>query len=167
MPLKSCAMGASSSSNGFTVRPVSDPDYVAWSALWSDYVALSRRKDQTASPAGISTITWRRFIDPEQPVFAIVAEAEGQLVGLAHFVFHHSTARVGPACYLQDLFTRPDLRRRGVGAALINAVYAHAAEAGASRVYWHTEDVNSGGRSLFDGLATSTSFIVYTHNLVG
>lgn len=147
------------------VRSVIETDFSSWSALWNEYVELSGRKDQTATPSVISPVIWRRFLDSQQPVFALVAEREGQLVGMAQFVFHLSTTRVGPACYLPDLFVSPGHRQQGVGTALIKSVYEHAAAAGASRVYWHTHDTNSAGRRLFDRLAKSTTFVLYTHNL--
>jgi GNAT superfamily N-acetyltransferase len=82
-------------------------------------------------------------------------------VGLVHYLFHRSTTSIEPTCYLQDLFTDARLRGRGVGRALIEAVYAAAREAGATRVYWQTHETNATAMKLYDQVADRTGFLVY------
>lgn len=115
------------------IRPVSQSDHAPWRLLWDGYNAFYGREGETALPEAITTCTWKRFLDPAEPVFALVAELDGEIVGLAHYLFHRSTTRIEPVCYLQDLFTRTDLRGRGVGRQLIGAVYHRARDAGARR----------------------------------
>ena len=105
--------------------------------------------------------TWERFFDPAEPVHALVAARGAELVGLVHYLFHRSTIMIAPTCYLQDLFTRAQERGRGVGRALIEAVYARAREAGTGRVYWLTHETNQVARRLYDSLAERSGFIVY------
>ena len=108
---------------------------------------------------------WDRLFDPAEPVYALVAEQAGQVAGLVHFLFHRSTSRIEPVCYLQDLFTAPELRGRGVGRALIEGVYVRARDSGASRVYWQTRESNAAGRMLYDKVAEHRGFIVYSHDV--
>jgi GNAT superfamily N-acetyltransferase len=147
------------------VRSVEDRDFVAWKPLWDGYNAFYGRKDETALAAPITQMAWRRFLDPHEPVFALVAEANGALVGLAHYLFHRSTTRIELTCYLQDLFTAPALRGRGVGRALIETVYERARAAGIVRVYWQTHESNAAGRRLYDQVARQGGFIVYSHDV--
>lgn len=98
-------------------------------------------------------------------MFALVAEAEGKLVGLTHYLFHRSTSRIEPVCYLQDLFTLPEMRGQGVGRALIEGVYEQANITGALRVYWQTQVTNEAGRALYDKVARHLGFIVYSQDL--
>jgi GNAT superfamily N-acetyltransferase len=146
------------------VRPVSEADYVAWKPLWDGYNAFYGRKDETALPEEITQTTWKRFLDPEEPVFAVVAERQGHIIGLAHYLFHRSTTQVQRTCYLQDLFTLPSERGRGVGRSLIEAVCEQAKAAGSKRVYWQTHESNTAGRMLYDKLAQHLGFIVYSRN---
>jgi GNAT superfamily N-acetyltransferase len=147
------------------VRSMAETDYPAWLPLWDGYNAFYGRKDPTALPLTITQATWRRFFDPGEPVFGLVAEAGGQLLGLCHYLFHRSTTRIEPICYLQDLFTVPEARGRGVGRALIEAVYERAKAHGARRVYWQTQDANSTARLLYDKVARHHGFLVYAHDL--
>jgi len=106
-----------------------------------------------------------RFFDPAEPVHALVAEREGALLGLAHYLFHRSTIMIGPTCYLQDLFTAEQARGQGIGRALVEAVAERAQAAGASRLYWQTHETNLTARALYDRIAERSGFIVYRKNL--
>lgn len=147
------------------IRAIAESDRAAWEPLWAGYNAFYDRAGPTALAPAITQTLWLRFFDPAEPVFALVAERSGQLAGLAHFLFHRSTTRIEPVCYLQDLFTDPALRGRGVGRALIEGVYARARDAGASRVYWQTRESNAAGRLLYDKVARHHGFIVYSHDV--
>jgi GNAT superfamily N-acetyltransferase len=144
------------------VRPVEPADYAAWRPLWDGYNAFYERAGDTALPEQVTRTTWDRFFDEREPIHALVAEGvDGELVGIVHYLFHRSSILIGPTCYLQDLFTSEAARGRGVGRALIEAVYEMAQAAGASRVYWHTQETNRTARDLYDKVADDTGFIVY------
>jgi GNAT superfamily N-acetyltransferase len=144
------------------IRPIQPSDYNAWLALWDGYNAFYDRKDETALPGHITQALWERLFDLNEPVFALVAETDGQIVGLTHYLFHRRTAAIEPVCYLSDLFTLPAKRGSGIGRALINAVYQAAQKAGSKRVYWQTNEDNTAGRLLYDKVAKHVGFIVYT-----
>jgi len=152
--------------NTMIVRPVEEADLPAWKPLWDGYNAFYGRAGATALPDEVTRTTWQRFFDPDEPMFALVAaDTDGSLLGLAHYLFHRSTSRIAPTCYLQDLFTLPVARRKGVGRALIEAVYARAREQGLQRVYWQTHESNAAGRRLYERMAKNEGFIVYSHTL--
>jgi GNAT superfamily N-acetyltransferase len=143
------------------VRPIEQADLAAWTPLWDGYNAFYGRAGPTALSQAITAVTWQRFFDPYEPVFALVAELSGRLVGTTHYLFHRSTTRIEPTCYLQDLFTAPDARGRGVGRALILGVYGAAQAAGIHEVYWQTHESNRAGRLLYDKVAKYAGYIVY------
>lgn len=147
------------------IRPIRPEDFPAWKPLWDGYNAFYGRQGATALPADVTQTTWQRFFDPGEPVFALVAESDDQLVGLAHHLFHRSTTRIEPVCYLQDLFTAPGERGTGVGRALIRGVADAARAAGIGRVYWQTHESNAAGRLLYDKVARHLGFIVYSLDL--
>lgn len=143
------------------VRPIAKTDFDGWKPLWDGYNAFYKRVGPTALAPEITQMTWSRFFDPYEPVFGLVAELDGQLVGTVHYLYHRSTTQIVPNCYLQDLFTLESARGQGVGRALINAVYDAARRDGSPRVYWQTHESNAPGRLLYDKVAQHLGFIVY------
>ena len=67
------------------VRPIRQSDFEAWKPLWDGYNAFYGRDGETALAPEITQVTWQRFFDPAEPVFALVAELDGQLLGLTHY----------------------------------------------------------------------------------
>lgn len=143
------------------IRPVDRNDYEAWRPLWDGYNAFYGRAGETALPENITRQTWARFLDDREPVDALVAELDGEIVGLAHTIIHRSTTRLADVCYLQDLFTAPEARGQGVARALIDAAKQVAAAAGCNRLYWQTHQTNQTARALYDKVAEHQGFIVY------
>ena len=123
--------------------------------------AFYGRTGPTALPPDMTATTWARFLDPAEPMHAVVAERDGRLLGLVHFLFHRSTTLIAPTCYLQDLYTQEETRGQGVGRALIQAVYERAAAAGSQRVYWLTHETNHVAMRLYDQVAEKSGFVVY------
>src|ERR1700679_2952260 len=100
-----------------TIRFVRRSDYSQWLPLWEGYNKFYGRFGETSLPDAITQMTWTRFFDAYEPVHALVAEDEGQLVGLVHYLFHRSTISIAPTCYLQDLFNASSTRGKGIGRA--------------------------------------------------
>ena len=143
------------------IRPIAQPDQAAWRPLWDGYNAFYGREGATALPEATTRVTWQRFFDPAEPIFALVAESGGELVGIVHYLFHRSTLDARDRCYLQDLFTAPQARGQGVGRALIEAVYQRAREAGSERVYWQTRETNETAIRLYDQVADRTGTLTF------
>lgn len=150
---------------GVIVRFVTHADYSEWLPLWEGYNRFYGRFDATALPEATTQMTWSRFFDAYEPVRAMVAEVDGRLVGLVHYLFHRSTITIEPTCYLQDLFTAEAARGKGVGRLLIEAVYAQARLAGVVNVYWRTHASNATARRLYDSVAENSGFLVYKKRL--
>ncbi|MEO4046866.1 GNAT family N-acetyltransferase [Pseudomonas sp. CAU 1711] len=143
------------------VRPITTADQTAWLPLWQGY----QRFYQTEIAAETSALTWRRFLDPAEPMHAALAWRDDEAVGLVHFIYHRSCWTAGDYCYLQDLYVAERVRGGGIGRALIEHVYAAAQQAGASRVHWLTQEHNYPGRMLYDRIAERSGFIQYRKTL--
>jgi GNAT superfamily N-acetyltransferase len=143
------------------IRPVVAADFPQWLPLWTGYNTFYKR----VLPDDITQSTWARFFDDNEPVHALVAEENGQLLGLVHYLFHRATAMIEYNCYLADLFTNDAARGKGVGKALIEATYAKAKAAGCSRVYWQTHETNAVAQVLYNKVAERSGFIVYRQQI--
>jgi GNAT superfamily N-acetyltransferase len=152
-------------SDDIRIRAVARDDYDEWLPLWHGYNAFYGRSGATAVAPAITAATWGRFFDAYEPLWALVAEREGALLGLVHFLYHRHTNMIAPTCYLEDLFTAEAARGRGVGRALIEAVYARAKADGLTRVYWHTHESNATAMRLYDQVAERPGFVMYRKQL--
>ena len=141
-----------------TIRPLAREDEAAWRRLWTDYLTFYK----STVPEAVYVSSFARLLgDAPEDFSAFVAEQDGQLVGLVHYLFHRHCWRVENVCYLQDLYAAPEVRGQGVGRKLIEAVYAAADAAGAPSVYWLTQDDNQTAQQLYDRIANKTNFIKY------
>ena len=141
-----------------TVRPLRAEDRAAWDQLWRAYLAFY----ETQLDPALYDSQFKRLIgDDPQDFDAFIAECDGRPVGLAQYLFHRHGWRIENVCYLQDLYADPSVRGRGVGRALIEAVYAAADARGAPNVYWLTQEGNATARRLYDRIGTATDFIKY------
>lgn len=138
-----------------TIDALSNADRPAWGRLAAAY----KHFYNTPTTAAEYDEAWRR-LQAGDGVHAFGARLDGQLVGIVHYLFHTSTwART--QCYLQDLYTDEACRGRGVARALIGRVALAAHEAGATRLYWLTQETNLTARALYDRVAQFKGFIRY------
>jgi len=140
------------------VRPLTRDDAEEWRRLWTAYLSFY--------DAGVTEEVYRVYFerllgDDPHDYSCFLAEVDGRIAGLVHFVFHRHGWRIEDVCYLQDLYADPEVRGRGVGRALIEAVYAEADRRGCPQVYWTTQAGNHEARKLYDRIAVLTPFIKY------
>jgi GNAT superfamily N-acetyltransferase len=140
------------------VRPLQESDHADWRRLWTAYLEFYK----TTVPEEVYRTTWKRlFTAGEFEPKGFLALLDGKAVGLTHYLYHRSCWSPVNNCYLQDLFADPDVRGKGVGAALIEAVRQEAAKIGVANVYWMTNEANTTARKLYDRVARRTGFIEY------
>ena len=140
------------------IRPLRLTDKAEWRRMWTAYLEFY----ETTVSGNVYTTTFARLTgDDPQDFSGLVAQRGEDLVGLAHYLFHRHAWKVENVCYLQDLYTDPEVRGTGVGRQLIEAVYAAADRAGAPSVDWLTQEFNARARHLYDRVGTLSPFIRY------
>ena len=88
----------------WSIRPLAAADFDTWCHLWRAYLAFY----QTNLADDIYDVTFSRLITPDHPAQnAFVAVSDGNIAGLAHFIYHPHNWRHEDVCYLQDLFVDP------------------------------------------------------------
>lgn len=141
-----------------TIRPLRASDENQWRTLWTGYLDYY----ETSVPEEVYQSTFARLLgDDPQDFTCLVAERDGDLLGLTHYLFHRHAWKIENVCYLQDLYASPEARGTGVGRKLIEAVYQAADQAGSPSVYWLTQDFNHTARKLYDRIGKLTPFIRY------
>ncbi|WP_246035881.1 GNAT family N-acetyltransferase [Aliishimia ponticola] len=135
-----------------------ESDRAQWARLWAGYHDFYKA---TVAPE-VYDLAFARLLGSDPNQFnGLVAEQDGKLVGLTHYLFHAHGWKVERVCYLQDLYADPDVRGTGIGRALIEAVYAAADAAGAPSVYWLTQEDNHTARRLYDRVGEYSGFVRY------
>ena len=139
------------------IRMAHEDDFAQWVTLWKGYQVFYK-----TNIAEVTTdTTWSRFLDPAEPMYCAVAEVNGKLMGMVHYIQHRSCWTSGDYMYLQDLFVDQDIRGQGVGRLLIEHVYTAAKQAGSSRVWWLTHESNDHAMLLYDRIADKSGFLQY------
>ena len=74
---------------------------------------------------------------------------EGKPAGYAVYFYNFSTFEGSRGLYIEDLYIRPALRRRGIGSAVLGWFKTFARERGCARVEWMTLKWNSTAQACF------------------
>lgn len=140
------------------IRPVAESDYEQWSALYRGYRSFYK---QPPSDEVVNTV-WSWIHDEHHVTQALVAVSDtGVIGGLAHHRRWPRPLHGDTGLYLDDLFTRPDLRGSGIASTLIQALSDMAKEQGLSVVRWTTAQDNATARRLYDSVASATTKVTY------
>lgn len=142
-----------------TIRPLQPADRAGWEPLFRGYLEFYK----ASLPDEIIDETWSRLLsdDPQFHVGLGAVDEAGDLIGIAHILFHRSTWSPTHYCYLEDLFVNPARRAKGVGRQLIEAVYRESDARNCTRTYWATQEFNYRARGLYDQVATKSPFLQY------
>ena len=132
------------------IRPINQQDKSRWLELFKAYIEFYKSQLSDAQ----YELTWQR-INSDFNMHGLIAEVDGHIVGLAHYIFRPDTWEIEDFCYLEDLYVDPQARKVGIGRALIKAVEEIAVAKGSKRLYWTTAPDNSVARSLYEKLAVS------------
>jgi GNAT superfamily N-acetyltransferase len=143
------------------VRQIQVGDKSAWQELYFDYL-----KFYETSPGDVnSELLWDRLTNSEPQIQALVAEANGVVIGIAHFHYQLSTWSETSHCYLEDLYVAEGARGKGAAKALIQQVQELAIKQGCTELFWITKESNSTARKLYDKVANLSDFVRYEKKL--
>lgn len=140
-----------------TVHPATSSDEAGWKRLFTAYREFYR----LAPDVDVVNRVWSWINDDAHETNALVAVADGKIVGIADYreFARPSTGSVG--IWLDDLFTDPDCRGAGIGRSLIAELRAMAQARGHSVVRWITASDNHTAQRLYDDIATRTQWVTY------
>lgn len=140
------------------VRALVASDFENWSVLWQGY-----QEFYEVDLSAVTDNTFERLISDghDTPNGLVCENNNGELLGLAHYLFHATTWSPKNRCYLNDLYTAKNARGLGVGRALIEATAQISIETDSDQLYWLTHELNLDGRRLYDKVANFTQFVKY------
>ena len=94
------------------VRALRAEDEPAWRDLWTAHLAFY---ESTVSEEVYASSFARLLGDDPRDFSGLVAEQDGRLVGLTHYLFHRHGWKIEDVCYLQDLYVDAPVRGTGAG----------------------------------------------------
>ena len=139
------------------IRPLEESDKEVWKVLFQGYIDFYK----SSIPDEQFEITWNRILNPSHNQFGFASVLDGKVQGIVHYSFQNSTWAPKNYCYLEDLFVNPEIRGKGLGRALIDAVMEEAKKAGSSRLYWNTDRTNETARKLYDTYVSESGKVQY------
>ena len=143
------------------IRDLRKSDHDRWKQLWTAYLKFYETSvSESVYVSAFESLTSKNKSDFQ----GIVAEKKGEIIGLAHFLFHRNLWSINDTCYLSDLFVNSAFRGRGIGRRLIEEVSERSKLSNVLGIYWLTQEFNYKGRMLYDQIADKTPFIVYEKN---
>lgn len=143
-----------------TVRPVEAADREQWGRLYAGYAVFYKTEQDEAMRDRV--FGW--LMDESAQSRGLVAvDADGTLLGLAHYRPFARPLSATMGCYLDDLFVDPRRRGSGVVEALFEALRAIVDEEGWSVVRGITRDDNYRARTVYDQFAERTNWVTYDY----
>ena len=136
------------------IRPLTQDNYEQWLPLWDG-------NNHGQSNATVTAETWRRLMDPQNPVHGLGAHYDGRLAGLLHFILHPVTGHIEPVCYMQDVYVNPAFRRKGIARALVTSLSDIGKHEKWARIYWLAELDNEAAQNLYKYIGFRLGFSLH------
>jgi GNAT superfamily N-acetyltransferase len=95
------------------------------------------------------------FFGKQPKAFALAAETDKRLVGIATYYSIYSTFISKSGIWLDDLFVYPQYRKIGIGKALIKELCVIAQKNGCGRIDWVVARDNENGRAFYRSLGAN------------
>ncbi|CAI5759092.1 unnamed protein product [Candida verbasci] len=145
----------------FTLRPFQEEDKPQFLELFIGEKGYVHDKWKPSFTKEVLDTLISRFLDPNEPVYSVVAIVEDKIVGFANYVTHRFTWTIEDALYLNDLFIAKDFRSKGLGRSLVEYIYQKADKLNCKKCYWNTEFDNYKARILYSKVGVKTGSLSY------
>jgi GNAT superfamily N-acetyltransferase len=146
------------------IRPARPADVPAIYQLIRDLAAYEKALPEVT---GTEQDLRRALLADSPAVFAHVAEQDGEVAGFALWFLNFSTWAGQHGIYLEDLYVRPDMRRFGLGRALLAELARICVDRGYARLEWWVLDWNQPARAFYASLGAAEMDEWTVHRLTG
>jgi GNAT superfamily N-acetyltransferase len=131
------------------IRPVRPGDETALSAMIHELAEFERAAEEcTVTPDLLA----EALFGASPTVYGHLAEVDGEAAAMALWFTNFSTWDGVAGIYLEDLFVRPDFRRRGLARAMLSTLARECVDAGYTRLTWAVLNWNENAIALYDAV---------------
>ena len=146
------------------IRPVRPGDEVELTAMIHELAEFEHASDQcTVTEA----LMHDALFGPDPTASGHLVEVDGQAAAAALWFRSFSTWDGVGGIYLEDLFVRPQFRRRGLARKLLATLAQECVERGYSRLSWAVLDWNVNAIALYDNVGGTQQSEWITYRVSG
>lgn len=124
-----------------------------------ELLALIRAKaefDGSLDSLVATTESLRHALFAEQPnAYALVAEVDGKLVGMATYYAIFSSFIARPGLWMDDLFVYESYRGKNIGEELVRELCRVAKSSGCARLDWLVSSANERGKKFYSRIGAT------------
>lgn len=113
----------------------------------------------------VTTETWSRLTGDNHSVNGLCALANGEMVGLVHYVLHPTTGAIEPVCYMQDVFVNEDMRGQGIAKIMVGELVKLGKKEKWARLYWLADADNEAAQALYKNIGVKMNFNLFIQPL--
>lgn len=132
-----------------TIRPAIDSDCGHILSLIRELAEFEKLAHTVQATA---TQLREQLFGPQPRAEALIAEWSGQLAGFALYFHSFSTFLAQPGLYVEDVYVRPEFRRRGIGLSLFRHLAGIAVQRHCGRMEWSVLDWNTPAIDFYHSL---------------
>lgn len=133
----------------FTIRPAVPGDAATIASLVHE-LAVYEKLEHLAK--GTPESFHEHLFGPRPHAEALIAEVDGDPVGMALFFPTFSTFRGQPGMHLEDVFVQPAHRGKGIGKAFLKILARIARDRGYGRIEWTVLEWNAPAIAFYQSL---------------
>ncbi len=142
-------MPTNSSEKALEIRPATAADVPLILRFIKDLAAYERLSDKVVATEALL----RETLFGERKVAEVIfGFSDGQPAAFALFFHNYSTFLGKPGIYLEDLFVKPEFRRRGFGKIMLSKLAKIAVERNCGRLEWSVLDWNTPAIDFYKSL---------------
>jgi len=142
-----------------TIKALETHQREQWESLFNQYADFYN----VTLPPNCANLVWGWIFDTNEPFWCELAiDEQGHAVGLVQYQLMHRSLSGAKVCYLSDLYVNAELRKSGIGRALIDHVIKFAKHEGIENVRWLTQDSNATAKSLYETYVAQSEFVLYS-----
>lgn len=146
------------------IRPVRPGDEAELTAMIHELAEFEHASDQcTVTEA----LMYDALFGPDPTASGHLVEVDGQAAAAALWFRSFSTWDGVGGIYLEDLFVRPQFRRRGLARKLLATLAQECVERGYSRLSWAVLDWNVNAIALYDNVGGTQQSEWITYRVSG